>query len=512
MPEKSEIIPVKGSNEATIQAIAFGAVEKMNWTIKHTSDGLMIVHTPRQWTKWDDEITIKTADNQLTITSKLVHGELWDSRGKNKKHIADFTVAFEAIRSGITEEQIYDWRDKVAKQKENTINETDKMLVEAAEIDKVMNFSTGNLYITYGIIGVNTAVFLLMVFSGVNFFSPSPLEVLKWGGNLPALTFGGEWWRLTTSVFLHFGIIHLAMNMYALYFIGSYLEPMLGKLRFVTAYLCTGLVASLLSILWHNHEIIVSAGASGAVFGMFGVFLSLLTTNIVPRQVKNSLMQSVLIFVAYNVFYGFKPNSGVDNAAHLGGLASGMVIGYVYYFTFKGSLSKKTSMIVSLLAAVIILLVFIVLTNQKAPGIKIDYQTGDFLKKEERMEKEVDREKFSRAMEHFSILEEMAIEAMQPSDTLSKEAYLTGLQKKALVDWTECINLMDDAAKLDLSDQLDSLRIDLTEYAKNRAKQTLLYIKANEEGSNRYNSGIDSLETEIEKITQKIKNDNHTDR
>jgi rhomboid protease GluP len=135
----------------------------------------------------------------------------------------------------------------------------------------------------------------------------------------------------------------------------------------------------------------------------------------------------------------------------------------------------------------------------------MNYETGDFLSTDERMEKEGDREKFSRSLEHFSILEEMAMDAMQPSDTVSKEIFLTGLRKTALIDWTECINLMDEAEKLDLPERLDSLRVDLAYYASSRVQQTLLYIKANEEATNKYNHGIDSFASEIELVIQKIK-------
>ena len=119
--------------------------------------------------------------------------------------------------------------------------------------------------------------------------------------------------------------------------VSIYLEPMLGKTRFLTAYICTGLLASLVSTIVLKEKYTTAAGASGAVFGMYGVFLALLTTNIIPRHVRNTMLQSTLIFVAFNVFYGFKPGSGIDNAAHLGGLISGMLIGYIYFLGFKKS-------------------------------------------------------------------------------------------------------------------------------------------------------------------------------
>jgi rhomboid protease GluP len=134
--------------------------------------------------------------------------------------------------------------------------------------------------------------------------------------------------------------------------VGVYLEPMLGKPRYIIAYLSTGVFASLASLWWHNVPV-SSAGASGAIFGMYGIFLALLSTNLIPKQIRNGLLQSIGIFIVYNLVYGMK--SGVDNAAHIGGLLSGLVIGYLYYLGMKGENAEKKKM--PILAAVVVLTV-----------------------------------------------------------------------------------------------------------------------------------------------------------
>ncbi|MEI9943793.1 MAG: rhomboid family intramembrane serine protease [Chitinophagaceae bacterium] len=505
MPQKSQMITAAGNAE-NLLAYAYGTLEQLNWTIKYAGNNMLIAYTPKKLTKWDDEITVETGDNQLTITSKLVHGESFDMMGKNKKHIAEFLSAFDTTRKNSGEENLTDWKEKISLLKNDTIKVAEEEGKKAAEADKIMNFSKGGTQVTYGIIIINAIIFLLMVVSGIDFFSPAPVRVLKWGGNLPGLTFGGEWWRLISSVFLHFGIIHLAMNMYALFFVGVYLEPMLGKLRFIAAYLCSGIVASLVSVLWHKNDVIVSAGASGAIFGMFGVFLALLTTNIIPKQLKNSLLQSVLIFVGYNVFYGFKPNSGVDNAAHLGGLISGMVIGYVFYFTFKQPSEKKTQTATSLLSLTTVMLVFLVLRSEKMEPIEVDYKTGAIRSKVDKKQQD-NAEKFSKTIEHFGILEELAIEAMQLPDSVSKQENLSRLKKIALVNWKECVNLMEDTKGMDLSERIKTLRTDLIQYANLRIKYTSLLIKTKEEETEKYNTEIESINQEVEKIIKKMNED-----
>lgn len=112
---------------------------------------------------------------------------------------------------------------------------------------------------------------------------------------------------------------------------------------------------------------------------------------------------------------------------------------------------------------------------------------------------------FIRKLEHFSLLEEIAIDAMHPRDTMSKPAFIKNLQMTALQDWVECVNLMDESEKFSLPPGMQELRADLKAYASQRIQETQLYIKANEEGTNRYNKQIDSLHTEINQLMEKIR-------
>lgn len=131
-----------------------------------------------------------------------------------------------------------------------------------------------------------------------------------------------------------------------------------------------------------------------------------------------------------------------------------------------------------------------------------------YLKKSESGIKKDDSEKFSRTMEHFGALEELALEAMQPSDTTSKEVYLTQLRKTALTDWAECVNLFDEAEKFDLSPRLQTFRGDMLKYSNHRLQQTLLFIKTAEEETDKYQNSIDSIQKEINLVMEKIQEGN----
>jgi rhomboid protease GluP len=379
MPEQTQTLAITGHDALSLQALAYGALADLGWTIKYAGENILVAYTPRKWNKFDLEITITTGQDTLNITSKMIHGEAYDMMGRNKKHLTAFMSAFENIKAKTTKESLIEWTGKIELLKDDTLKEAEKEVEQAEEVDRVMHFSKSNMRLTYALIIINVLVFIIMVADGVDFLAPRAIDVLRWGGSLAALDFSGDWWRTFTSMFLHFGIVHLLFNMYALYMVGVYLEPMLGKTRYMVAYLCSGLLSGLVSVLWHKNDIIVSAGASGAIFGMYGVFLALLTTSIIPKAVRQSLLQSILIFVAYNVFYGLKPGSTVDNAAHLGGLVSGMAIGYLFYFTLKNPSEKKTQTTTSLIGLATILLLFGVFRNETISPVQVDYKTGEII-------------------------------------------------------------------------------------------------------------------------------------
>jgi membrane associated rhomboid family serine protease len=180
-------------------------------------------------------------------------------------------------------------------------------------------------FITPILIYSNIGFFLIMTISGLGFISFKGQDLLQWGANYGPLTEGGEWWRLFTSTFLHGGLMHLLANMYGLLFVGIFLEPLLGRIKYLTVYLLTGLLASIASIWWYDATI--SVGASGAIFGLYGVFIALLLTKIYPPDFAKSFLISTAIFVGFNLLMGLI--GGIDNAAHIGGLISGFIVGLI---------------------------------------------------------------------------------------------------------------------------------------------------------------------------------------
>jgi len=189
-----------------------------------------------------------------------------------------------------------------------------------------MQRATPRVFIAPGIVLVNVLVYIAMGVSGVNWLTPSTSDMLSWGANNWHWTTYGQWWRLVSSAFLHYGPLHLAFNMYALYHAGMFAERLYGNFMFAIVYLFSAITGGLLSIAFSHNT--VSAGASGAVFGVYGALLAYLMVQrgSVPRDLLKPLWSSASMFILYNIVFGLG-HRGIDNAAHIGGLAGGAFLG-----------------------------------------------------------------------------------------------------------------------------------------------------------------------------------------
>lgn len=198
---------------------------------------------------------------------------------------------------------------------------------------------------TYVLLAINVAVFLWMTLHGVPIIKgPTADLLLHFGANSAGLVLSqGQWWRLLSAIFVHIGIIHIATNMWCLWNLGLLGEPLLGPWGMVAVYVLTGIAGNLLSIGWDVATVparyldqMVGAGASGAVFGIAGILIILLSNRKLPIpwvELKR-LRTSVIRFAGINLIIGAStilPALGslvrIDNSAHIGGFLFGLALG-----------------------------------------------------------------------------------------------------------------------------------------------------------------------------------------
>lgn len=177
------------------------------------------------------------------------------------------------------------------------------------------------------LLATNILIFVAMLFFGAGLWHTDTAVPLAWGANFGPATQDGQWWRLLSAMFVHFGILHLALNMWALWDVGRLLEQVFGRVRLLVLYFGSGVVGNLLSLVVQGNQA-VSGGASGAIFGLYGALVLFLwreREQLDPREFRWMFGASSAFIVLALVMGQLVP--GIDNSAHVGGLATGALLG-----------------------------------------------------------------------------------------------------------------------------------------------------------------------------------------
>ncbi|BAU53443.1 rhomboid family intramembrane serine protease [Mucilaginibacter gotjawali] len=479
-PKYVQILPIDPLTPQEFLVLAIEAAKILDWNIAFETETGFIAYTKFSMTSWSEEVKVTIEGDQATLKSECTGNQLMDW-GKNKGNIESLVAELELLKSTVTPEDM-------ARQFEElkptfAANEEDNHLPPATKgkFTGILSlfWPSKGYFITPIIVDLNILIYILMVISGVDFMSPNTKDLLNWGANFRPSTLNGEWWRLLTNVFLHIGLLHLLFNMYALVYIGLLLEPYLGKLRFLAAYILTGIVASTTSL--YMHDATVSAGASGAIFGMYGVFLAMLTTNFIEKSARKAMLTSILVFVAYNLMNGMK--GGIDNAAHVGGLLSGFIIGYLYYPSLKAP--DRMDLKLGIISAVLIVVLLACFTV----GRRIPNNLGQYDEK----------------MKNFASMESMALEVYQMPKNTPKDTLLKEIKDRGLYYWNQDIELINSIDKLDLPDALHKRDKILVNYCNLRIKSYNLIYKAINENSNSYKDSIEFYNKDIGELIDSLK-------
>lgn len=207
-------------------------------------------------------------------------------------------------------------------------------------------FSYGKPRITYLLLYINIIVFFLLEFNGG---STNIETLIQFGAKYNPAMLDGEWWRIVTSMFLHIGIFHLLMNMIALYYLGTLVERIYGSLRFTYIYFFAGIFGGLTSFAFN---ISIAAGASGAIFGLFG---ALLFFGTIHRDLfKQTMGKNLLLILLINLAFGLLIPQ-IDMGAHLGGLIGGYIASAIVF------VPQKRRLFIQIAALVVYLLLFLLL-------------------------------------------------------------------------------------------------------------------------------------------------------
>ncbi len=203
-------------------------------------------------------------------------------------------------------------------------------------------------WITYGLIAINIAVFLILKLMSNKTGTPYETLMREYGAKVNNLILGGEYWRLISPMFLHWDIIHIALNCYSLFIVGTQVEKLFGHARFTAIYLVSGFLGCIASFAF---SISISAGASGAIFGLLGAMLFFAIKR--PSLLKSSFGVNLVTTLIINLVYGFM-NKQIDNYGHLGGLLGGFLTTGAVYIVEEENLKDKLSKLAALILVIIV--------------------------------------------------------------------------------------------------------------------------------------------------------------
>ncbi|HQO50186.1 MAG TPA: rhomboid family intramembrane serine protease [Bacteroidales bacterium] len=477
-PFREDVMEVEGLNRKQTWVLAHETMKDLDWNIGAITESELLAYTEFSALSWGEEIRANVEFGSIILHSECT-GSQWYDWGRNRKNIESFKQTFNRLRETADIEALNEKYNALSNDFARDGEEQSKSPLAAksrlAGLSSIM-IPVQGYFITPILIILNILFFAVMIISGVHMFLPSHESLLLWGANFRPMTLDGQWWRLITNTFMHIGIFHLLLNMYALLYIGVLLEPILGKGRYLTAYLLSGLAGSLASLYWN--ELTISAGASGAIFGMYGVFLALLSTNLIEKSARKSLLVSIGVFVAYNLVNGFKP--GIDNAAHIGGLLSGLVIGYA----FMPSLNHNRTLTIYVTNTLLVL-GFVLVSMTVLRGTNQDVV------------------KFNKDMQEIAALEERALRIYQLEFAADRDLVLE-IQNYGLPGWNKIQKIIQQIESYDLPEGLNNQNKLLGEYCSLRIKSYTAILRAIQENTNAYEAEIIGYNEQIEKILVKL--------
>lgn len=467
------------NSPAEILLLAVEAAKSMEWEVSHIAKSKVTAYTSFSLTSWSERITITMADQELTIKSESNGNQMFDW-GKNRKNVEEFFTKFYELRASMSPEELS------VRQLALEVSDTPANEVFETSQSKMGGFlsifiPTEGYYVTPILVNLNILLFIIMVISGGDIWLPDNETLLAWGANFRPYTINHQWWRLLTSCFLHIGILHLLMNMYALVYIGLLLEQRVGSVRFLAIYLLTGIAASVTSLYWN--DLVIGAGASGAIFGMYGFFLAMLTTNLIDKASRQAFLTSIIVFVGYNLVGGLR-GEGVDNAAHIGGLLAGLLAGYACYPSLKKSDEPALKFgTIGVLTVLVVAGAFLVMNNSTNP---VDL--------------------FQQKMNRIVELEQKALKVYTMQDVSDAEI-LAEVQQNAIPAWNEAMRVLTEADALDVPAKLRDQNHKMKTYCNLRLEVCKLIVKGIEEDTGNYLPQIEELNRQIDVVVGQIMRD-----
>jgi rhomboid protease GluP len=493
-PNRIITVALEDYNADHYLTLLYQAMLNMGWHIGYFDHDGIIAYTDISWESYSEEVSARVKGNFVIIKSECVgYQALFTDYGKNRKNLDRL---FNEIP--YTEFHLQEKLEETTQELMNGVPEKQFLNLEdppMAGKEQLRGFFSPIIprkkyFVTPLLVILNTVIFIITFLAFrilPRVLTARQLKLrsgdtvheklyLLLGFNHRSHVLYGQVWRLLTSVFLHFSTIHLLGNMIVLVYIGSLIESKLGKWNFLLMFLFTGIISSMVSVMWNLDKI--SAGASGAIFGLFGILLALLSTDFYERSARKALLISTAIFVVYNII---PVGEGIDHAAHFGGIISGYLFGWLAYagLNHKNSFIKNWGIAIVGSAVVIVFVSCGVLFTPR-------YQVREF----ERLIQKTD-----------VISNEMNGYYYGHREDYSRQQKLDTIEQRALPEAKVLKKVGDDFNKLKLPSQKKKEAKTIAILINLQCQYyQLLYLEFKEQNTTKYRPKIDSITDRINNV------------
>lgn len=485
-PSYQEDLIITGISQNQLYSLAYQTVEKLNWNIVHTSKNGFIVVTSNNPLEAQRELSLVFDGESIKLHSKSISNFFYDFN-RNKNQIRLFIKWLNKQLEKFEPELLEEKYVEISK----TFHQSDLEFLDNDPLEQYKKKITfwqafiprEGYYVTPIVFYINTLIFLMVWATGGSFFLPNHHTMTFWGANQKVLVLNGETWRLLTNIFLHWGFIHYLMNMYALISIGMLLEPEIGSRKFLFAYFLCGLAGSASSLIFN--DFVLSAGASGAIFGLYGVFLALYKSNGTKNKSQKAVFSSVGVFVAYNLLSGLRSEQ-IDNACHIGGFSAGVIWGFSIYYYEKYKFNNSVR-------PYILSFAFVLLFGYSLSSLFFAKDTEST---------------YDKIMNEFISNEEKALVLFRMSPYTPKDTLIKFIDKEGLPYWKENLSKLHVINALELPDRLQKKNELLITYCHLRilsyAKMMYYFRKSDDV----YYSDLHEYDKEIQDVIYSIQTNN----
>jgi len=495
-PNKIVTIPLEDYNSDHYLTLLYQAMTDMGWHVGYFDHDGIIAYTNISWASYSEEVSARVKNNAIIIKSECVgYQGLWTDYGKNRENIDRLLDELTFVENYVVEDLEQTTQELINDIPEKQFLNLDDPPMAGKEqlrgffspiIPRQKYFVTPLLVILNSLVFFfsSAALRLWPTFLNRSQFHLEPGETTRekmfmWlGFNNRAHVLNGEVWRLLTGIFQHFSFLHLFFNMVALVYIGSLIESKLGRWNYLLMFLFTGIIASMVSVFWNYSQI--SAGASGAIFGLFGILLALLSTDFYERSARKALLISTAIVVGFNII---PVGEGVDHAAHFGGLISGYAFGWIAYtgLNHQNIFVKKWGIPLAGSAIVVIFVACGLLFSQQ-------YQVKEYdllLQRTEAYSNDLNKDFYG-----------------EPNgDDRSRDEKLAAIEQLALPEVDQLKKIATSIKKLKLPSKKQKAAVAISKLIDLQCQYyPLLYLEFKERDMNRYRPKIDSLTELINKV------------